>query len=95
VENIANGRWTATQVLEAYIARAAEAHHHTNCLTEVMFATARAHAKALDDQFVVTGRVVGPLHGVPMSFKDQCKCRCISDGKGFPSMSLSRPSGWV
>lgn len=34
VKNIANEQWTASQVVEAYIARAAFAHQFTNCLTE-------------------------------------------------------------
>ena len=34
VSRIENGEWTALQVLEAYIARAALAHERTNCLTE-------------------------------------------------------------
>lgn len=34
VERIEKGEWTATRVLEAYIARAAIAHEKTNCLTE-------------------------------------------------------------
>jgi Asp-tRNA(Asn)/Glu-tRNA(Gln) amidotransferase A subunit family amidase len=73
VENIQAGKWTASQVLEAYIARAAQAHTATNCLTEIMFVTARERAHALDQEFAITGKVVGPLHGVPMSFKDQCE----------------------
>jgi len=34
VSRIERGEWTATQVLEAYISRAAFAHAKTNCLTE-------------------------------------------------------------
>jgi hypothetical protein len=34
VSRIESGEWTATQVLEAYISRAAFAHAKTNCLTE-------------------------------------------------------------
>ena len=34
VENISAGKWTASVVLEAYIARAAQAQEATNCLTE-------------------------------------------------------------
>ena len=34
VENILAGTWTASEVLEAYIARAAQAHQVMNCLTE-------------------------------------------------------------
>ena len=34
MENIQAGTWTASEVLEAYIARAAQAHQAMNCLTE-------------------------------------------------------------
>ena len=34
VTRIESGEWTASEVLEAYIARAAFAHSRTNCLTE-------------------------------------------------------------
>jgi amidase len=34
VSRIEKGEWTATQVVEAYIARAAFAQATTNCLTE-------------------------------------------------------------
>jgi Asp-tRNA(Asn)/Glu-tRNA(Gln) amidotransferase A subunit family amidase len=72
VRRITDGQWTAAHVLEAYIARAAQAHAATNCITEVMFATARVRARELDEAFARTGQVQGLLHGVPMSLKDQC-----------------------
>ena len=34
VRNIREGRWTASEVLEAYIAQAVKAQATTNCLTE-------------------------------------------------------------
>jgi hypothetical protein len=34
VDNILAGKWTASVVLEAYIARAAQAQEAMNCLTE-------------------------------------------------------------
>ena len=37
VENISAGKWTASVVLEAYIARAAQAQQAMNCLTEGMY----------------------------------------------------------
>lgn len=36
VSRIKKGEWTASQVLEAYIAQAKVAHDQTNCLTEGM-----------------------------------------------------------
>ncbi|KAI6021726.1 amidase signature domain-containing protein [Pisolithus microcarpus] len=71
VQRISTGEWTASQVLEAYIARAAQAQHKTNCLTEVLFEDARLQASQLDEEFATTQKVRGRLHGVPMSFKDQ------------------------
>ncbi|TBU43523.1 amidase signature domain-containing protein [Dichomitus squalens] len=77
VQRISQGEWTASQVLEAYLARAALAQGLTNCLTEVFFSQARAEATALDEEFTLTGKIRGPLHGVPVSFKD------IFDVKGY------------
>ena len=37
----------------------------------VMFTTALEEAKQLDQEFKATGQLRGPLHGVPVSFKDQ------------------------
>lgn len=99
VQNIEKGEWTASKVVEAYIARAAYAHAKTNCLTEsmsrvssdlrtrrasrspvvtfkVLFAQARQEAEQLDKLFSTTGKLKGPLHGVPVSLKDQCRFPC-------------------
>jgi Asp-tRNA(Asn)/Glu-tRNA(Gln) amidotransferase A subunit family amidase len=74
VARIQSGEWTAAQVLEAYIARAVVAQRRTNCLTEIMFEPARERAAALDREFAMTKKLVGPLHGVPISIKDTCEC---------------------
>jgi Asp-tRNA(Asn)/Glu-tRNA(Gln) amidotransferase A subunit family amidase len=37
----------------------------------VMFTTALEEAKQLDEEYKASGRLRGPLHGVPISFKDQ------------------------
>ncbi|KAF8556541.1 amidase signature enzyme [Imleria badia] len=71
VESIAAGKWTASQVLDAYMARAVVSQAKTNCITEVLFEDAKKQAKELDEEFTRTGKLRGPLHGVPMSFKDQ------------------------
>ena len=36
-----------------------------------MFTTALEEAKQLDEEYKATGKLRGPLHGVPISFKDQ------------------------
>ena len=42
-----------------------------NCLTEIFVERALARAKELDEHLKATGNVVGPLHGLPISLKDQ------------------------
>ncbi|KAG6909035.1 hypothetical protein DXG01_002309 [Tephrocybe rancida] len=68
VARIQKGEWTASQVVEAYIAQAIKAHTITNCLTEVMFEWAREQAKGLDEEFALTKKLRGALHGVPVSY---------------------------
>ncbi|GAA6001147.1 uncharacterized protein JCM10292_006399 [Rhodotorula paludigena] len=68
---LADGAVTATEVTIAYCKRAAIAHQLTNCLTEIYFSTAIARAKELDAALEATGLPAGPLHGVPISLKDQ------------------------
>jgi Asp-tRNA(Asn)/Glu-tRNA(Gln) amidotransferase A subunit family amidase len=43
----------------------------TNCLTEIFIDRALERAAWLDKQLESTGKVVGPLHGLPISLKDQ------------------------
>ncbi|EGO24971.1 hypothetical protein SERLADRAFT_370184 [Serpula lacrymans var. lacrymans S7.9] len=83
VDRIAKGEWTASKVLEAYIARAAVAQAATNCLTEVLFEEARKEAWAIDKEFATTGLLRGPLHGVPVSFKDQYSITGYDSTIGF------------
>ncbi|KAK4051159.1 hypothetical protein OIV83_002981 [Microbotryomycetes sp. JL201] len=89
VENIksrAQG-WNATNVLVVYITRAIKIHKQLNNLTEIMFERAIDRAAKLDKEFEQTGKIVGKLHGVPVSLKDQI------DVEGFDS-SIGL-SGWV
>lgn len=69
VAEIASGRLTAVEVVTAFCKRAAVAQQACNCLTEIMFADAIAAAEKLDEAYFKTGKTVGPLHGLPMSFK--------------------------
>lgn len=43
----------------------------TCCLTETLFDRALRRAKELDEHLDVTGEVIGPLHGLPISLKEQ------------------------
>lgn len=42
-----------------------------NCLTEIFIDNALERAAELDAYFKEHGTVVGPLHGLPISLKDQ------------------------
>ncbi|BGP15790.1 hypothetical protein JCM10213_005728 [Rhodosporidiobolus nylandii] len=68
---LAQGIYTALEVTTAFCKRAAIAQQLTNCLTEIFFEDALARAAQLDASFRATGKPVGPLHGVPISLKDQ------------------------
>jgi amidase len=67
---IHTGELKAVEVVEAFCARAAIAHQLVNCLTDFYPHEAIAQARALDDDFARTGKIVGPLHGMPMAVKD-------------------------
>ncbi|KAJ5966381.1 hypothetical protein N7481_013095 [Penicillium waksmanii] len=66
---LANGQLTSAEVTLAYCKRAAVAQQLVNCLTNTMFDEAQKRAEHLDrlrDQ----GQLAGPLHGLPISIKD-------------------------
>ncbi|KAH8671430.1 amidase [Xylariales sp. PMI_506] len=67
---IAEGKYSAVEVVTAFCKRAAVGHQLCNMLTEIMFVDAIAAAQKLDDVYKQTGKVVGPLHGVPITFKE-------------------------
>ncbi|KAG9078498.1 hypothetical protein FS749_009467 [Ceratobasidium sp. UAMH 11750] len=73
VNGIEHGQWTACDTVSTFILQAIKAHEATNCLTEVLFEEALAEAERLDADFKTTGKLRGGLHGVPVTFKDQCK----------------------
>jgi amidase len=55
----------------------------TNCLTVTMFDDAVQRAKQLDDHFKQTGKTVGPLHGLPISLKDNFNIAVKTSATGF------------
>ncbi|TNY17609.1 general amidase [Rhodotorula diobovata] len=68
---LSRGEWSAEQVTRAFCRRALLAHQLTNCLTNVFFERAVERAKLLDAEFARTGKPTGPLHGLPISLKNQ------------------------
>ncbi|KAK6956981.1 hypothetical protein Daesc_002264 [Daldinia eschscholtzii] len=82
---IASGKFTALEVVTAFCKRAAIGHQLCNMLTEIMFADAIERAKDLDSIFKSTGKVVGPLHGVPMTFKECFHFKGYDSTNGYMS----------
>lgn len=71
VSLITSRRVSSEQLTTAFCKRAAIAQQVTKCLTEIFFDKALADARALDQHLERTGKVVGPLHGIPVSVKDR------------------------
>jgi amidase len=84
LRKIASGKLSAVAVTTAFCHRAALAQQLIRCCTEMFFTEAIESAKRLDDHFKKTGKVTGPLHGLPVSLKD-----------GFDVVGQDSTLGWV
>ncbi|KAI5479103.1 amidase [Pseudohyphozyma bogoriensis] len=91
LDRIASGEWSAEVVCRAFAKRASLAHRLTNCITEFLFDRAFARAEELDAHFKATGAVVGPLHGLPVSLKDQFDIEGVDSTMGFVSL-IGKPA---
>ncbi|KAF5523509.1 Acetamidase [Colletotrichum aenigma] len=89
VAKISEGDVTSEAVVKAYIRKAVETHEKTNSLTEVLFEEALEQAKELDAYFAKNGVVVGPLHGVPVTLKDQFNVKGFDSTLGYVGRSFS------
>ncbi|KAG0696600.1 general amidase [Suillus ampliporus] len=85
LEKLASAEWTAVDVTTAFSKRAVVAHQLVNCLTEIFIDRALARAAELDDYLKKTGKVVGPLHGLPISLKDQLCIKGLETTMGYVS----------
>ncbi|TKY88005.1 hypothetical protein EX895_003101 [Sporisorium graminicola] len=91
LKKLASGQYTAVEVLEAFIKRTCIAHQLVNPLTEIYFDDARKLAAELDAELKATGKVRGPLHGLPMSVKDQFQIKGTDATIGYVSYA-NKPS---
>ncbi|KAJ5929959.1 hypothetical protein N7466_005452 [Penicillium verhagenii] len=78
------GEVSSLEVTQAFAKRAALAHQLTTCCTEIFFDEAFTVAKEMDEYLARTGKLVGPLHGLPVSIKDL-----------FSVKGLDTSIGWV
>ncbi|KAF4464733.1 glutamyl-tRNA(gln) amidotransferase subunit A [Fusarium albosuccineum] len=70
VHQMASGSLTAVETATAFLKRAHVAHQLTNLATEFMVDEALSAAAELDAYFKATGKLKGPLHGLPISAKE-------------------------
>lgn len=63
--------------------------HQTNAITEVMFEDALNQARELDREFKETGKVKGPLHGIPVTLKDQFNVKGYDSTLGYVGRSFA------
>lgn len=81
---LASGEFTALEVTTAFSKRAAIAQQLTSCLTETFFDQAIERAKYLD-QCRSEGKLLGPLHGLPVSLKDSFQVAGTEASIGYVS----------
>ncbi|KAL6310386.1 general amidase [Sparassis latifolia] len=85
LKKLATAEWSSVEVTTAFYKRAIIAQQLVNCLTEVFVDRALARAAELDAHLKSTGKVVGPLHGLPISLKDQICIKGLETVMGYVS----------
>ena len=83
VEKASAGIWTAEEVTRAFCHRASIAHQVLNCLLETFFDAAMEDARILDQYYETHKKPVGPLHGLPVSLKDQFHVKGVETTMGY------------
>ncbi|VUG18563.1 amdS [Brettanomyces bruxellensis] len=89
IERYRNGTLNVEEVTRAYCCRLAVANELVNCITEVRFNEALEEAKEEDRFFKRTGKLVGPLHGVIVTLKDNIRVSGLATSMGFIGLSES------
>ncbi|KAF8273107.1 amidase signature domain-containing protein [Lactarius quietus] len=78
---IATGVWSSVEVSTVFCKRAVIAHQ----VVQIFIDRALERAAWLDEQLKTTGKVVGPLHGLPISLKDQVVIKGLETTMGYVS----------
>ncbi|KAK6003039.1 hypothetical protein QM012_000884 [Aureobasidium pullulans] len=83
VKKTSSGEWTAVEVTKAFCHRSAIAHQLVNCLHEIFYDAAIESAQKLDHYFANHKKPMGPLHGLPVSLKDQFHVKGVETHMGY------------
>ncbi|GAB1210244.1 hypothetical protein APSETT445_009035 [Aspergillus pseudonomiae] len=92
LQKLAWGEVTSLAVTTAFCKRAAIAQQLTSCLTEYFFDRALERAQYLDDYLKREKRVMGPLHGLPISLKDSFCVKSVLSTVGYVSFLDNSPA---
>ncbi|KAH8901510.1 Acetamidase [Thozetella sp. PMI_491] len=85
VAKLATGLLKSVDVTLAFCKRAAIAQQLTNCMLEFFPDAALAQAKELDAYLEEHKKPIGPLHGLPISLKDQLRVKGYETSMGYIS----------
>ncbi|MEO7000402.1 MAG: amidase family protein, partial [Ktedonobacterales bacterium] len=81
---IVRGEVSATEAVEAHIARIEQVNHDLNAVVVKTYAAARGEAITAD-QRRARGEPLGPLHGVPITIKEAFDLAATPSTYGLPS----------
>ncbi|KAF2677776.1 amidase [Lentithecium fluviatile CBS 122367] len=93
LQRIASRSWSSEEVTRAFCKRAAAAQQLTNCLSDFFPLEAIKIAKSLDEHLRKTGQLVGALHGLPISLKDNFNIVGKDSTVGFTSL-VDQPAAY-
>ncbi|OHF01816.1 amidase [Colletotrichum orchidophilum] len=82
VSKVSRGDVTSEEVIRAYV----------RSLTEIFFDDALKRAAELDDYLAKNGKTIGPLHGVPVTLKDQFNVKGYDTTLGYVGRSFKPAS---
>ena len=83
VAHTSSGTWKSVDVAKAFCHRAALAHQLLDCLHEIFFDQAIKDAEELDQYYAKHKKPIGPLHGLPVSLKDQFHVKGVETHMGY------------
>lgn len=86
VARMAAGTLTAVETVTAFLRRAHLGQQLLNFATEFLVDAALARAAELDAHFAATGRLVGLLHGVPVSVKEHVGIRGLTCNASYAAL---------
>lgn len=89
-----DGTLTARRLVDAYLARIEAFDKQGPSFNSIILINpeARARADALDAELARTGRLTGPLHGIPVIVKDNYDTGDMPTSGGSASLAESRPA---